>query len=139
MDIHRLSLRGKPARPARGSLVGLAAAVVVATTLASAATALAASVATHVLEHDAGVGGSCVATNLGTKAVEIQVKVFRNGELQSDFTVKTAPDSTNGFVLPAGAGQDRCVFAFSASRNSIRGVLLLDDASGNTIAAAEAR
>jgi hypothetical protein len=115
--------------------------LVAATTflVALASSVAAATVATHVLDHSASVSGSCLATNLSDKGVRVQVQIVRNGVLDFDSAVTVSPGSTAGFILSAGGGEDRCVFIFDGNKEDVRGVLLLNDSTGTTLIAAEAR
>ncbi len=107
--------------------------------LSLAGTAGAATIATHVLQHDASSTASCVMSNLGKDWIGVNVRIFRNGDKILDFGVNVAPYGTAGYTAPEGGGQDRCVFEFSAPKKSVRGVLLVKTTgSSNTRIAAEA-
>ena len=69
----------------------------------------------------------------------VQVQLVRNGTTLIDFAVAVTPGSAAGFFQPGGAGEDGCTFTFSGPKNSIRGVLMINDAAGNTVEHAEAR
>jgi hypothetical protein len=107
-------------------------------TVLSSQPSLAVTLATHVLTHGASTSASCRVTNIGQSEIQVRVRIFRADTLKTDFVISLAPDQTNGFSAPVGAGQDRCLFSSAASKRQLRAALLVHNSSGDTFESAEA-